>query len=657
MSGGAVTVPILVGVTGHRDILPAAEPLIREVAARVLETLRREFGDALHVVTALAEGADLLAADIAAKLGIPLVAVSPMPLGRYRATLSTEAARAALDRLWNDPGTALRFELPLMKEGTDEAQYEQLGLLLSRQSHLLLALWDGSNAGPGQPRARGGSAHVVAMRRWGERDEVAPEALWGSALFSGRPPLLELARSGPILHLVTPRARDGGAMCQDADGAPRPPGALLWWSDLHGPAAHGGRAGVLGALGRAVWPAYEHVDKAPSPGWAPVEAEGLPGRLPAQLRQVAALGPELRSYLSEAGAAALHREHEGYLCPEAADRGEDWTLEHVPAAARPALLWLRRLQAVLDVNAAAYQARIMGVWSPGLPWRKDVRLRTLGALFWFALAVPAVALCFELYSHFGKNRWVLLLYCLCIIVPLACYGLLVRRNKWQERFQDRRALAEALRVQFFWAAAGVPVAVSDNYLAQQADALGWIRLALRGPALWGVAGALAAGGPNAGLVRRRWLDDQGDYFVGKQDKARQNERAAVRMERGVGVAAAALVIVGLALLALSLADEELLKHLEPDWLGDVPILVLGLLPASAAFFVIVAEGRAYEAQAHAYSRAGAVFHRAADRAKALGPDDRQGWRELVLAVGREALAENAAWLEAHRQRPVASKAG
>jgi hypothetical protein len=129
------------------------------------------------------------------------------------------------------------------------------------------------------------------------------------------------------------------------------------------------------------------------------------------------------------------------------------------------------------------------------------------------------------------------------------------------------------------------------------------------------------------------------------------------MDRGVRAAAATLVIVGLAWLAVSFAGEDHPSHPEPHWLGEVPILVLGMLPASAAFFVIVAEGRAYEAQAHAYARAGAVFRRAAARADALRPDDRQGWRELVLAVGREALAENAAWLEAHRQRPVASKAG
>ena len=652
---GPVTVPILVGVTGHRDILPAAETAVRGAAAAVLGVLRQEFGDALHVVTALAEGADQLVAETAADLGISLVAAVPMPLGRYRDTLSTPAARAALDRLWTHPGTTLRLELPLTREGTDSAQYEQLGLLLSRQSHILLAFWNGARAGPGEA-VRGGSAHVVAMRRWGEREEVTAEALWGSALFSGRPPLLELARSGPILHLVTPRSEDGGSLCHDADGVPRPAGSLMWWSDLPGSDGHHGGAGRLREVRHMVWPPHGHPESPAEASWVPVEAADLPRRLPPQLRQVAALGPELTAFLGGPGPAALHGKHEEYLCPDT-DRGEESVLQRVPAAARPPLLWLRRLQAALDIEASAYQARIMGIWSPGLPWREGVRPWTLGALFVFAAAVPAVVLCFEIYSHFGKHPVALAAYCLWLAGPLAYYLLWVRREEWQERFQDRRALAEALRVQFFWAAAGVPVAVSDNYLGQQADALGWIRLALRGPALWGVGAALAVGGPNAALIRRRWLDDQRDYFVGKQNKARQNERAAVWMERGVRVAVALLVAGGLSLLLLTALTGEALSHLDPPWLEDVPILILGLLPALAAFFVIVAEGRAYEAQAHAYARAGAVFRRAAERAERLRPDDRQGWRELVLALGREALAENATWLEAHRQRPVASKAG
>jgi hypothetical protein len=75
------------------------------------------------------------------------------------------------------------------------------------------------------------------------------------------------------------------------------------------------------------------------------------------------------------------------------------------------------------------------------------------------------------------------------------------------RFQDYRALAEALRVQVFWAAA-TPEAVADSYLRKQSGELGWIQFALRGPALWATAAALALGRPCRDYVTHGWMNDR-----------------------------------------------------------------------------------------------------------------------------------------------------
>jgi hypothetical protein len=53
-----VPYPIIVGVTGHRDIAPAGIPAVRSAVRAVLDELRGVFRDALHVMTALADGAD-----------------------------------------------------------------------------------------------------------------------------------------------------------------------------------------------------------------------------------------------------------------------------------------------------------------------------------------------------------------------------------------------------------------------------------------------------------------------------------------------------------------------------------------------------------------------------------------------------------------------
>ena len=54
-----------------------------------------------------------------------------------------------------------------------------------------------------------------------------------------------------------------------------------------------------------------------------------------------------------------------------------------------------------------------------------------------------------------------------------------KEQDYQNKHQDYRALAEALRIQFFWQVADLPDAVVDHYLRKQRGALEWIRSALR----------------------------------------------------------------------------------------------------------------------------------------------------------------------------------
>ena len=96
--------PLVVAVTGHRDLLPAELPAIRgRVRALILE-LRDAYPDrAITLMSALAEGADRLAAEEALDIGIPLVAVLPMPREYYeQAFLKTKLQSQYLyPLLWN----------------------------------------------------------------------------------------------------------------------------------------------------------------------------------------------------------------------------------------------------------------------------------------------------------------------------------------------------------------------------------------------------------------------------------------------------------------------------------------------------------------------------------------------------------------------------
>ena len=59
--------PIMVAVTGHRDLVPEDIPQIREQVIKTLQEIRERCGDGAPVImlNAFAEGADLLCADVA----------------------------------------------------------------------------------------------------------------------------------------------------------------------------------------------------------------------------------------------------------------------------------------------------------------------------------------------------------------------------------------------------------------------------------------------------------------------------------------------------------------------------------------------------------------------------------------------------------------
>ena len=104
----SVPYPIIVGVTGHRDIVPSGTPAVRSAVRRVLDELRRVFREALYVMTALADGADQLVAEAAAARSIPLIAVAPMPIAIYRVGI---ANRSGFDQHWDR--AVLKLVLPI----------------------------------------------------------------------------------------------------------------------------------------------------------------------------------------------------------------------------------------------------------------------------------------------------------------------------------------------------------------------------------------------------------------------------------------------------------------------------------------------------------------------------------------------------------------
>src|SRR5512145_489183 len=106
------SVPLVVAVTGHRDLRPAEIPGIRVRVREFLVELRDHYPDrAVSVMSTLAEGADRLVADEALALGLALTVPLPMPRHLYLQDFDSAESRAEFDRLC--AAAVDVFELPI----------------------------------------------------------------------------------------------------------------------------------------------------------------------------------------------------------------------------------------------------------------------------------------------------------------------------------------------------------------------------------------------------------------------------------------------------------------------------------------------------------------------------------------------------------------
>jgi hypothetical protein len=164
----------MVGVSGHRDLDPDDLTRLREAVTDFVEQLKTHLPDTeLRLIVGMAEGADLLVAETALGLGVPVEAVLPMPLEHYAADFDEKTLACLKDLLRRPEVRCVELSAPLEDEGGSgphsreqrDAMYINLTATLIRRSSLLLALWDGRTS-----HLPGGTADTV-LRYLGVRTD------------------------------------------------------------------------------------------------------------------------------------------------------------------------------------------------------------------------------------------------------------------------------------------------------------------------------------------------------------------------------------------------------------------------------------------------------------------------------------------------------
>lgn len=158
----ASKLPIVVGVTGHRNVCPDDVPTLREHIEKALNDIRElahDSGTPIVMLCGMAQGADMLCAEEAFKMNIPVYAVLPFDKDTFYNTFDDEIDRAKLYDYLDKCARIIyvpdieqqKTWLQSKVEGMDDDSYwyRQVGIYMAKHSHLMIALWDGKGPANG----------------------------------------------------------------------------------------------------------------------------------------------------------------------------------------------------------------------------------------------------------------------------------------------------------------------------------------------------------------------------------------------------------------------------------------------------------------------------------------------------------------------------
>jgi hypothetical protein len=538
--------PFVVGVTGHRDPPVEAEAELRERFGEVLNRWQQQRSPMpLLVLSGLAAGADILAAEEALDRGIAVLGCLPMPQEEYEKDFTS----GELERFRRVLARCSDVVVVGASEGRQQ-NYVDVADFIAYYCHVLVAFWDGLAA-----RGPGGTAQVVELRKGGVPSMV------GESLVAYVPDV------GPVVQIVTPR-RD----------QPRPAQCF----SVH-----------------EIYPER--------PGWKTTTNKA-----------------EHRAGEQEFENAVAHLER------------FDRDLSLAPVSAEPS--GLAALRDRTDTAANRLQGQTV---------------RSLQSLYVATALAGAAQLTLPADGSFHIPSWAGIAGRIGFLAIAFVVFAIAKRSDYENRYQDYRAIAEALRVQYAWCCAGLHTRlVEASYLQMQQSELEWIRLALRTAYLTtAVASACIEESP-AHPEYARWIDGQLTYYetVGKREaKHLQRARQAMLVVAvGGGALSAVAAIVAWALshhwLTVPAAQYVTVLHTLAYW-ATMPVALGGMLALLIRFYV---QQRGFTENARRYHHMFTVFDAAKRRLREHVGDP----RKVLEQLGHEALSEHAEWLILHRERPL-----
>jgi len=150
---------IIFGVTGHRDLCSGDIDFLKKRIKNIFKSFKEKYPHKKFILLSpLAEGADMLTAEVARELGIKLWVMLPFKEECYIKSFEKKNSLQTYEKLKNH---AFRFDVlncSFMREG--KKCYRLLGERITDISDILIALWDGVESGK-----EGGTSQIVSYAK------------------------------------------------------------------------------------------------------------------------------------------------------------------------------------------------------------------------------------------------------------------------------------------------------------------------------------------------------------------------------------------------------------------------------------------------------------------------------------------------------------
>jgi hypothetical protein len=591
-------VPLVIGITGHRDIPEEDRPELKKQIQNIYDDLQAQYLSTPFVlISPLAEGADQIAAEVALEKGMQLVVPLPLPRAEYERGFQVDAAREAFARHLARASVVL--EIPLVKGNTPDSirvqgparyrQYFSAGMFVVEHCQILIALWDGTFNDK-----VGGTSDIVELQLLGDTARNDTEEIIFTPL-----------QTGPVYHVITRRKSTDAISTRDRDFMQTflPQGAPVSFAPFS--------RNILYPL---------HTDTRAS---LKAEQERIFACIEEFNRDVANPSDEFSRQVAQSA---------DWLIPLAASTADDGQATLKSGVSGPFT------QSDLSRSEKGLLGQFALADALAIRYQKD----TYAALKAIACFVPLIVFFFEMYMGVSSALPVILGY---LALLSGTYGIYYwskeRRN--QEKYLDYRALAEGMRVQFSWKLAGLKESVASDYLSKQQSELDWIRQTIRN---WNLLAADSRpSGCRRGLeaARERWVRGQAAYF-GKA--AARQKKQTERLERIAKIvfmmAMFVLTPAMLAIHGLKIGGEEL-----DQWMQVVTPFAF-IVAGAVNYFK---DKMLYASQVKQYSRMGSLFRKALTLLE-KSPNDAELCRDILVRLGKEAVVENGDWILMHRERPI-----